>query len=325
MNPPILRRLMVVDDEQGIVNAVRRELNTPPLGRYRYEVEGFSDPAAALERAGAQAFDAVISDFRMPDMDGFVFLKALAAIQPDCARLVLSGQTDMGDLVRMVNEIHIYRFIPKPWHDYYLKSSVGQAIDANTALAENRRLAEKVRAHNIPLPPLAVNKTEQILVVDDDSGVLDNLSRVFAGHTHVDDLFSAIRAELARSDDAALEESRISVQTTTSPLHALKMADDLTFSCIVADDRMPEMSGVELLQQFADKQPDCGRVLIGSNLSQDNLIDAVDSAHIFGFVAKPWQDYEIKACVARALTQRRLVIENRILAEMVRKAGGADA
>ena len=44
-------RVLVVDDEPSIANAVRRELSTPPLGRYRYAVETFNDPVAALARA----------------------------------------------------------------------------------------------------------------------------------------------------------------------------------------------------------------------------------------------------------------------------------
>ncbi len=320
---PVLRRVLVVDDEPNVVSAVRRELNTPPLGRYRYEVECFSDPAAALERARVQAFDAVVSDFRMPGMDGLEFLKAFAALQPDCPRLVLSGRTDLGSLVRMVNESHIFRFIPKPWHDYFLKSSLGQAIDCHTALNENRRLADMVRSHGIALPEAA--GVEQVLVVDDDPGVCAALERVFAGHTPADDLFAAIRAELAGSGGAPLVDGRVTVQTTTSPLHALKMVDDLTFSCIVADLHMREMNGIELMRQFAERQPDCERVLLSGRLTQDDLVDAVDTLHVFGVVAKPWEDYEIRACVAQALARRRVLIENRTLAGMVRKAGGADA
>jgi len=323
MNPPILRRVLVVDDEPNIVSAVRRELNTPPLGRHRYEVECFSDPQGALERARVQAFDAVVSDFRMPGMDGLAFLKALAALQPDCALLVLSGRTDLGSLVRMVNETHIFRFIPKPWHDYFLKSSVGQAIDYHTALNENRRLADKVRSSGIAMP-VPTGGIEQVLVVDDDPGVCAALERVFSGHTSADDLFAAIRAELSGQGGAPLVAGRVSVQTTTSPLHALKMTDDLTFSCIVADLHMREMNGIELMRQFAERQPDCERVLLSGRLSQDDLVDAVDTIHVFGVVAKPWEDYEIKACVAQALSRRRMLIENRTLADMVRKAGGAD-
>ena len=322
MNMQLERRVLVVDDEQNIVNAVRRELSTPPLGRYRYQVEGFSDPALALARAKDQPFDAVVSDYRMPGMSGLDFLKAFAGIQPECARLVLSGQTDMDALVKMVNETHIFRFIPKPWHDYFLKSSVAQAIEFNAALLENRRLADLVRQRNIALPSLEDAEVERILIVDDDPGVLASLARVLSTRSRADDLFNAIRAEVAHSAAPALEEARLDVQVTASPLQAMKMADAALFSCVLADFHMPQMNGIELLQQFADRQPYCARILISGKLTQVDLIDAVDTAHIFGFIAKPWQDFELKACVAQALAHRRMTLENRFLAEMVKRAGG---
>ena len=230
MNSPLFRRVLVVDDELNIVSAVRRELSTPPLGRYRYEVEGFSEPAQALERARSQSFDAVISDYRMPGMSGLEFLKALAAIQPECARLVLSGQTDMDGLVKMVNETHIYRFIPKPWHDYFLKSSVAQAIEFNLALQENRRLAGVVRERGIAVPALLENDAENILIVDDEAAILSSLSRVLSGHTQADDLFAVIRAELSRQGGAVLDEARSKVVVTTSAREALKMAETQAFA-----------------------------------------------------------------------------------------------
>jgi len=325
MDAAPLYQVMIVDDEASIVSAVRRELSTPPLGRYRYEIEGFTDPAAALERAKTKRFDAVISDYRMPGMDGLEFLKALAALQPECARLVLSGQTDMEGLIRMVNETHIYRFIPKPWHDYFLKSSLSQAIAYAGAVTENKRLANLVRERGIAVSALEEGEVDQILIVDDDPGILASLSRILTRHGRIDDLFAAIQSEVGRRDRPLLDESKISVQITPSPRHALAMATELTFSCIISDYRMPEMNGLELLQKFAEIQPDCSRLMISGEISQDELIIAVDIAHIFGFISKPWQDFELKLSIAQALTWRRIQRENHTLAEMVRAAGAGSA
>lgn len=315
-----VKRILVVDDEPNIVSAVQRELGAPPFVRYRYAVEGFSDPQRALERAATQAFDAVISDYRMPGMDGLAFLKALALIQPDCARLVLSGQTDMEALVRMVNESHIYRFIPKPWHDYYLKGSVAQALDYAATLIEHRRLADLVRNNDLLELTVPEREIDQLLIVDDDLGVLSSLSRVLTHHAKSDDLFAAIRAEITHASTPVLHEDQLSVQVTPSAQHALKLAQTANYACIIADYRMPEMSGIELLQKFADLQPECERILISGDISEDDLIQAVDSAHIFAFINKPWTDFELKAQIALALSRRRLLRENRQLAEMVRRS-----
>lgn len=325
MNERPLKRVLLVDDEAAVVNAVRRDMQAPPHVRYEYEIEGYTDPAAALARAHEQAFDLVISDYRMPGMDGLELLQALGRIQPDCARIVLSGQTDMAALARMINETHIYRFVPKPWHDYFLKSSAVQALDYAATLAENRRLAGQVRACGFDLPTPEAEDIDQLLIVDDDPGVLASLSRVLTHHSRLDDLFVAIRSEVAHHPGPMLQEGRISVQVTPSPRHALQMAGKLDFACILADYRMPEMNGVDLLQRFAELQPECERVLISGQVGTEELAWAVDSAHIFAYIAKPWEDYDLKACIALALTRRRALRANRQLAEMVRRSGNESA
>jgi DNA-binding NtrC family response regulator len=313
------RHILVVDDELGILHAVERELKGRSLGRYAFNVAGFTDPRQALAAAERQTFDAVISDFRMPGMDGLEFLKALAIIQPDCPRLVLSGQTDMDSLVRMVNETHIYRFIAKPWPAYMLQAALTQAIDYAETLAENRRLAEAARQRQLSelLPePAAV---EQLLIVDDDMGVLNSLARVLTHHSKSDGLFAAILAEQhGQPRRQTLAEDRISVQITPSPAYALQMAERVAFSCIIADYRMPEMNGVELLQRFAARQPDCSRILISGQIGETELAQAIQQAHIFAFVEKPWSDFELKANIALALAQHRLQLENRWLAAFMR-------
>jgi response regulator RpfG family c-di-GMP phosphodiesterase len=78
-------------------------------------------------------------------MDGIEFLKAAKEIQPDAARLILSGYADLNALVRAVNEVGIERFIGKPWNDYDLMSAIGQALAHRELLLENRQLANLVR------------------------------------------------------------------------------------------------------------------------------------------------------------------------------------
>ena len=162
---------------------------------------------------------------------------------------------------------------------------------------------------------------EQILIVDHDPGVLGSLSRVLTHHSEVDDLYLAIRAEVAHATTPVLQEGKISVQVTPSARHALELVKNNTFSCIIADRKMPEMDGVELLQRFADLQPDCFRILISNEICEGDLIQAIGGANIFAFIQKPWSDFELKTSIAQALAQRRMLLENRQLAEIVQQAG----
>ena len=142
-------RIMVVDDEQNILNALRRLFSSPLLQgmeNSKFQVETFTSPQQALRRAEDGAvFDLVISDYRMPEMDGVAFLKALRQIQPDAERLILSGYADLDALVGAINEAQIFRFVSKPWNDYELKSAVAQALVHRDLLRDNQRLADQVR------------------------------------------------------------------------------------------------------------------------------------------------------------------------------------
>lgn len=311
-------RVLVVDDESGIVNAVRRELSTPPLGRYRYAVEVFTDPKAALERAKDVEFEAVLVDYRMPDMDGLAFLKALSALQPDCARIVLSGQTDLAGLIDMINQTHIYRFIPKPWSSYFLKSTLSQAIAFRATSVANREMAKALRLKGIDLPLDAINAVDQILVVDDEIAVAHAVARDLTRQGRLDEVFSAMRSDVLGHRAPELNTARISVQVTDSPKHALRMADEMTFSCVISDYLMPEMDGAQFLSAFSEKQPDAALIMLSGAASLDNIVFALDMAHIHNFIAKPWVDYELRAAVAQALTSRRLHLENKVLADMCR-------
>ena len=144
-----MSHILIVDDDEAILKALRRVLTlTPcPVGGEvrRLKVDIFSSPEDALEQAQQTAYDLVISDYRMPGMSGVQFLKAFREIQPDAARLILSGYADLDGLIGAINEAGIIRFLSKPWNDYELVSSIGQALAMRELMQENQRLADQAR------------------------------------------------------------------------------------------------------------------------------------------------------------------------------------
>lgn len=163
-----MSRILIVDDEDSILKSLKRLLRLAPCSyggkTFTLEVDSFNSPLAALEAAKTDEFDLFLSDYRMPGMDGIEFLKAAKAIQPDAARLILSGYADLNALVRAVNEVGIERFIGKPWNDYDLMSAIGQALAHRELLLENRQLANLVRLEMGDTSPeeLEAKRLEQI-------------------------------------------------------------------------------------------------------------------------------------------------------------------
>ncbi|OQA34818.1 MAG: Hydrogenase transcriptional regulatory protein hupR1 [Betaproteobacteria bacterium ADurb.Bin341] len=312
------RRILVLDDEPNIVSVVRRELLTPPTGRYHLEVECFTEPELALRRASEQAFDLVLSDYRMPGMDGMAFLKEFAKVQPDCATIVLSGWTDLDALTEMVNQTHIFRFIPKPWHDYFLKSSIEQALAYNSVVLEAKQLAAGVRERNIEVLPSS-GKIDHILIVEGNAAVREDLAQRISSFSKMDKLYHAIHREILEQVPYSLNEDKINIVTAATPEQALNTANDLTFSAILTAYALPKMDGVELLYKFSEIEPDCARFLMG-NVSMEVLVAAVD-AHIFGVFHDPLKETaQLKSGLAQALVRRKMMIENRVLAELLRTA-----
>lgn len=144
-----MSRILIVDDENSILKSLHRLLSlTHCFGgdkAYRLTVDTFTSPEDALERARRTAYDLVLSDYRMPGMDGVQFLKAFRELQPDAARLILSGYADLNGLIGAINEAGISRFLSKPWNDYELVAAIGQALALRDVTLENQRLADQAR------------------------------------------------------------------------------------------------------------------------------------------------------------------------------------
>src|SRR5258706_10801670 len=147
--------LLVVDDEAHVVSALRRMLLNPaaPPALREPHLTTFTSPVEALEYVASHHLDLVISDYRMPVMDGVSFLTRVKELQPDAARIILSAYADMEGIVRAINEAGIFRFISKPCSDPELKAIVAQVLAHRELLVANPRLADEKRVHRGVLSP----------------------------------------------------------------------------------------------------------------------------------------------------------------------------
>ncbi|MBE9128801.1 response regulator [Coleofasciculus sp. LEGE 07081] len=122
-------KLLVVDDEPDNLDLLYRTFHRD------YKVLRADNGPAALEVLAQEGDIAVIiSDQRMPLMSGTEFLSITAAQYPDIIRIILTGYTDVEDLVEAINAGKVFKYVTKPWNADELKSVVRQAMDTHNVL-----------------------------------------------------------------------------------------------------------------------------------------------------------------------------------------------
>jgi response regulator RpfG family c-di-GMP phosphodiesterase len=135
--------LLFVDDEPSILSALRRLFR--PQG---YRILLAESGPAALELLQTESVDLIISDMRMPGMDGAQLLQAVRERWPEVVRLLLTGYADIGSTIAAINQGEIQRYIAKPWDEQEILMSVSDSLKRLQLERENRRLAALNQAQN---------------------------------------------------------------------------------------------------------------------------------------------------------------------------------
>lgn len=312
-----MKRILLVDDEANILASLKRELLVLDDD---LDVDANTSPVAALQIAQSTKYDLVIADYKMAEMDGVAFLKALREMQPDAVCLMLSGQVVRESLIAAINCTHIFRFIGKPWTTLELSEALSQATAYQQAVVENSRLADSFRQKYGAVPPLFdPDQHYQVLVVDDEPHVLTAVSRALTYHSAFAGLYAGVRHQNAPSQRHDVHDYRLIVDSCDSPLKALQQAKAVVYDLVITDFRMPEMDGITFLDEFRKIQPDAARIMLSGQADMNTLIAAINRAEIFAFIGKPWSEYDLKSVVAQAIAYRNLLVENQHLAERLAK------
>ena len=121
-----MKRLLIVDDEEPVLHALRRLLQRH--FKTQLGVELCTDPLYALQRLHEARFDVIISDYRMPSLDGVTLLVRARELDPRAVRMMLSAAADFGTVLDAVNRAEVFRYIPKPWHEPQLLADLHAAL-----------------------------------------------------------------------------------------------------------------------------------------------------------------------------------------------------
>ncbi|MEE4252940.1 MAG: response regulator [Desulfuromusa sp.] len=182
-------KILCIDDECNVLKALRRLF----MDEDHYEVFVAESGVEGLDILEKESdIRMVISDYRMPEMTGVEFLRQVNEKWPETMRIVLSGYADTAAVVEAINEGQIYKFIPKPWNDEELLSTISAALDHQALQWENKKLNEELQKKNIELHEVNESLEEQVIkrtealdirnrILQVSQGVLDVLPIVVFG------------------------------------------------------------------------------------------------------------------------------------------------
>lgn len=144
--------LLFVDDEANILSSLKRLFR--PFG---YRIFTAESGALGLEIMQREAIDLVVSDMRMPEMNGAQFLEKVRAKWPDTVRILLTGYAEISATIDAINKGQIYRYVSKPWDDNDIALIIKHALQQKVLEREKLRLENLTLKQNAELKDLNEN------------------------------------------------------------------------------------------------------------------------------------------------------------------------
>ena len=190
-------KILCVDDEPNVLHSLRRLFIDEA-----YIILSAASAEEGLKILAIETVQIIISDYRMPNMNGVDFLREVRACWPDTVRIVLSGYADTASIVSAINEGEIYRFVPKPWNDDELKVTIANAMERYHLLKQNAELTTELVRVNEELKGVLVEKTNQLAL----KGLMLEANQTI--------LFSLPVAVLGISDDIVVQCNQAWVEDT---------------------------------------------------------------------------------------------------------------
>ncbi|MEE9441770.1 MAG: ATPase, T2SS/T4P/T4SS family [candidate division Zixibacteria bacterium] len=170
------------------------------------------------------------------------------------------------------------------------KEKQSNLVSDSQLTAPDIQRASKTEANS--LTPENTHK-HSVLLVDDEIHVLKALKRVFASEDY-------------------------NILTAENAANALDILTQNSVTLIISDQRMPQMSGTELLRIIRERYPKIIRIMLTGNSDTDTVMQAVNNGAVYKFITKPWNDNDLLLTIRLALKQYDLIQENAALKKISR-------
>ncbi len=158
--------ILFLDDDKSILTAIKRVFLNQ-----EYTVHTFNSGDEALAAIKENTYSVIVSDMKMPNMDGIQFLEKAQALSPHSTRIILSAYADIDTVMNAINTGHIWHYITKPWDNFALISTIKTAVEFYSITHERDQLIKDLKQLNITLEEKVQARTAEI----DSISILQNM------------------------------------------------------------------------------------------------------------------------------------------------------
>lgn len=254
--------VLFVDDEEHIVETLRS------LFRNIYNVFTATSGPEALKIVENNKIHAVISDQRMPGMEGIEVLRRVKELAPNTVRIMLTGYSDLAAIIGSINDGEIYRYIYKPWDNKELRSTVSQAAEVGMHLAEEFPITQRIQAIDTETN---VKKRTGILVINDDPKTFLSIMEMF--------------------------KEKYDVMFAPSYERAFDAMEKQSIGIVISDVVVNKEDITGLIKVLKSEHPDMVTVVLTAFKDANMTIGLINQGQIFRFLTKPVHKGQLRASI----------------------------
>lgn len=242
-------KVLFIDDEERIVRSLAMQF------RSLYAVKTSIDPNEALELLGKDHFHVIVSDQRMPKMQGIELLRQARKISPNSLGILLTGYADWAAITGAINDGEIFRYLNKPWDQDELRRVLDKATDIAVYMEKS------AQANTINETSTANVNQHQLIVIDDSK-----------------EIYEIIAQQL---------KNNYTIYWTPNLEQAFDLLTNNEIAVVITDLKLKGEDITSVLKTLKQYNPHVLTIVLTAMSDSDLLISLINQAQVFRYLPKP--------------------------------------
>ena len=266
-------QILIMEDDSSVAQGLQMVLEEGGYG-----VDWAMSGQSALDNMRSKDFDLMVADLRLPDMDGMEVIRQMKDERPETEVIVITGYASPSSAVEAM-KTGVVDYLPKPFSEEEFISKVEKALEVRQETINNEILEPGEAAEAWMKVKHLEGARSHVLLMEDESSVAEGLRMV-------------------------LEEEGYAVDLAMTGQGAIDALGHKDFDLLVADLRLPDMNGMEVIRRVKEKSPETEVIVITGYSNVSSAVEAL-RAGVSDYLAKPFTEEEFMSTVERTMRERQ--------------------